>query len=861
MRNGARSPVFIGKQDGSRRSGGAYLGVALLAAAALVADTGLGVSRAQAQQQPQPHRESDIGPVGWDAYREMDAFAQSRGAEQSLQFSSFDRSGGNDDGFDGTYSCLRNNERGCVIAERAGAGELSSLWFTREPMGDVTGTGNIIIELDDQVVLDAPLSDVVDGELGDPFSWPLVGNADDSGGGAVIKVPMPYQDSMRVTVENNPHFYHVNYRAFPDANGVDTFDPDDSATDVLDRLRRFGVDDPKPPAREAESAREDFRVAPGESTTLGEVSGPGRIDQLRLRLPEVSESPQVVDDGRAYGPGGGSSFTMGVDPGNAGARLVRRYDPGVAEQNADVFVDGEFAGQWRSGPASPGEWDEEVLDVPPELTAGKSEVTVTNSFDSSNQRGVNEFRYDMYSDVDGDRVRSDVLDLGPNHPGEEEAHDYRIDNQVAEEDKRVARYAGSREEVARSKEVLENTRLRITFDGNTTVDAPVGEFFGSGLGEYDVRTLMSSIDAGPEGWYTSWWPMPFRDNATVELVNDSGVPITDGSAEITSGPGQMDEDAGYFHATHKSGRTQPGQDWNFLEASGAGTFYGVTHSMRGRIPPGTANDSQQPQSLDTREANQRNYLEGDERFYVDGKSSPAWHGTGTEDLYEGGWYFRDGITFGMPLAGNPSHEVNGDGCQYDCTGAYRLLVGDAVPFSDGGEFGIEHGPENDEPSDYSSTAYWYGGKQPEQRTTDEVDVADPVSRDQHGYQAEGEHLRGLRATFEGNRTPEEITRETSTASGPISFDVDVDEDNSGVRLRRLSDQQQAYQQADVRIDGEPAGRWLQPLGNGFHRWLEDTFDVPPELTQGKDSVRVELFPVNSAPDWSAAKYTAISRTP
>jgi hypothetical protein len=64
--------------------------------------------------------------------------------------------------------------------------------------------------------------------------------------------------------------------------------------------------------------------------------------------------------------------------------------------------------------------------------------------------------------------------------------------------------------------VLSGARLQITFDGQTTVDAPIGEFFGSGLGKYDVRTLMFSIDnSSPDGWYTTWWPMPFVRNAII----------------------------------------------------------------------------------------------------------------------------------------------------------------------------------------------------------------------------------------------------------------------------------------------------------------------------------------------------------
>ena len=47
--------------------------------------------------------------------------------------------------------------------------------------------------------------------------------------------------------------------------------------------------------------------------------------------------------------------------------------------------------------------------------------------------------------------------------------------------------------------------------------------------------------------------------------------------------------------------------------------------------------------------NLRDYLEGDERIFIDGKLTPELYGTGTEDFYESGWYFRGGITFDMRL--------------------------------------------------------------------------------------------------------------------------------------------------------------------------------------------------------------------
>src|SRR3954454_1122435 len=151
----------------------------------------------------------DKGPIGWQVYRDLGRMAELRPGAGMRQFSSYDRTGGNEDGFNGVYSCLRTTTTGCVIAEHAGAGQIDSMWFTRD-YGSMTANGRIRVELDGLVVLDQPLQDVVDGKLGAPFVWPLVGNGADTSGGSVIKVPMPYRTSMRVTIQANPRFYHVD---------------------------------------------------------------------------------------------------------------------------------------------------------------------------------------------------------------------------------------------------------------------------------------------------------------------------------------------------------------------------------------------------------------------------------------------------------------------------------------------------------------------------------------------------------------------------------------------------------------------------------------------------------------------------
>lgn len=180
--------------------------------------------------------------VGWDTYRQLDRLPYLGDGAQTRQFSSYDRSGGNNDGAGG---CLTQGAAGCVVAETAGPGEIASIWFTINET-DVLGLGNIRIELDGRTVLDESLQAVVDGRIGAPFSFPLVADTDQSKGGVYIKVPMPYRDSMRVSVTNPVMYYHVTYRRFASAEGVTTFDPFERADDVIALLSTPVIGDVRP---------------------------------------------------------------------------------------------------------------------------------------------------------------------------------------------------------------------------------------------------------------------------------------------------------------------------------------------------------------------------------------------------------------------------------------------------------------------------------------------------------------------------------------------------------------------------------------------------------------------------------------
>ncbi len=141
-------------------------------------------------------------------------------------FSSYDRTGGNNDGFQGTYSKLREENGNSVIAEMEGTGCIQRMWFTHSVINidgllDRKGE-HIMIYLDgsEKPVVDVPLEKIFSGEL-EQFPKPLVGSAI---GGFYCYVPIPYRNGCKVVIEGTGvRFYQLTYNEFSDAEGIETF--------------------------------------------------------------------------------------------------------------------------------------------------------------------------------------------------------------------------------------------------------------------------------------------------------------------------------------------------------------------------------------------------------------------------------------------------------------------------------------------------------------------------------------------------------------------------------------------------------------------------------------------------------------
>jgi hypothetical protein len=182
------------------------------------------------------------------------------------------------------------------------------------------------------------------------------------------------------------------------------------------------------------------------------------------------------------------------------------------------------------------------------------------------------------------------------------------------------------------------------------------------------------------------------------------------------------------------------------------------------------------------------------------------------------------------------------------------MLAEAIDYHSAIRFGIEHGKRNMVQPDYSSTAFLYTQPNDTATPSDEVNTTDPVNRLLHRYTDAPATDQLLISEYEGNDDTRTIVGLVRATQAAVTFDAQIGPDNHGVLLRRTSDQATGYQSADVAVDGQPAGSWLQPRSNNSHRWLEDTYLVPASLTVGKARITVTLTPTADSPPWTASRY-------
>lgn len=244
-----------------------------------------------------------------------------------------------------------------------------------------------------------------------------------------------------------------------------------------------------------------------------------------------------------------------------------------------------------------------------------------------------------------------------------------------------------------------STIIRIYWDGETTpsVEAPVGDFFCMGWGQYAPLSSLA-VCVNPGSAFNCYWTMPFRKSCkiTMENILDEEMTLY---YQIDYALTDVPEDAAYFHAQFR--RTNPNLTSDYTMIDG---IKGKGHYVGTYMAWGVNNNGW--------------WGEGEIKFFMDGDSKyPTICGTGTEDYFCGSYNFdRNGKynEFCTPYAG--LHQVirpDGLYTSQQRFGLYRWHIADPIRFEKelritiqdlGWKSGGRYLPQK---SDIASVVFWY----------------------------------------------------------------------------------------------------------------------------------------------------------
>ena len=251
-----------------------------------------------------PVAEAPLVPGLEQLYR-LDRLAEFRTSVKVASVSSYDRSGGNNDGFNGEYSFVRKEPGGLVLADLKGPGVIYRIW-TPTPTDDVM---EFYFDGEEEPRISVKFREIFMGNH-PAFERPLVGYG---AGGFYSYRPLPFEKSCKVLIRaENMQFYQINYATYPQSAGIKSFSisPGPVEREKLERAKSLfssvGEDISSWVAGEGvevERLHTKVKLEPGKAATLAGLERPGRIVGLRLDPASAFEGKRRDVVLRAYWDG------------------------------------------------------------------------------------------------------------------------------------------------------------------------------------------------------------------------------------------------------------------------------------------------------------------------------------------------------------------------------------------------------------------------------------------------------------------------------------------------------------------------------------------------------------------------------
>lgn len=202
----------------------------------------------------------------------------------AASISSYDRTGGNDDGFSGRYSFLRKEGDALVIADLKGPGIIYRIWTptpTDRPL-------EFYIDGETTPRITLPFEDLFSGRVA-PFIPPLCNHGL---GGYYCYLPIAYRDSCKI-VYRGPviQFLQINHVTLPAGQTVESFQQSSEAVRrtqsiAAGLLGKPGSDIARsaaPAGSQLTTVRFTKTIAPGSSAVLFDLKSGGRIVGMRIK--------------------------------------------------------------------------------------------------------------------------------------------------------------------------------------------------------------------------------------------------------------------------------------------------------------------------------------------------------------------------------------------------------------------------------------------------------------------------------------------------------------------------------------------------------------------------------------------------
>ncbi|MFH1539947.1 MAG: glycoside hydrolase family 172 protein [bacterium] len=199
-------------------------------------------------------------------------------SQRMLQTSSYDRTGGNDDGFAGTYSTLRKENGEYVFFENEGPGVVYRIWTASYEGGlDVYFDGN------DKPAYSAPIKKFLSGKV-EPLVSPLCQFA---GGGLTCYFPLQYEKSIKMTLDTPPLFFHVNYAKAEQPISIASSTPENLASqkELINAAATLLSERGAPlsaAAVKGKSEKFSAAIEPGKEVKAWETFSGGKISEIRI---------------------------------------------------------------------------------------------------------------------------------------------------------------------------------------------------------------------------------------------------------------------------------------------------------------------------------------------------------------------------------------------------------------------------------------------------------------------------------------------------------------------------------------------------------------------------------------------------